>query len=88
MNPGIEEHARQLHAAVLKELRTAIRAARVSRVELARAAGVSTVTMQRRLAGTGRPFLFSELLAICPLLGVSVAELSERAERAIEAVAS
>jgi DNA-binding Xre family transcriptional regulator len=80
--------AERLHAALLVELRAAARAARVSRVELARAAGVSTVTMQRRLAGTGRPFLFSELLAICPLLGVSVAELSERAERAIEAVAS
>jgi DNA-binding Xre family transcriptional regulator len=88
MIPGIEEHARQLHAAMLTELRAAIRTARVPRIELARVAGVSTVTMQRRLTGTGRPFLFSELLAICPLLGVSVAELSERAERAIEATGS
>ncbi len=80
--------AERLHAALLVGLRAAARAARVSRLGLARAAGVSTVTMQRRLTGTGRPFLFSELVAICPLLGVSVAELSERAERAIEAVAS
>ncbi len=88
MNPGIEEHARQLHTAMLTELRAAIHTTRVPRIELARAAGMSTVTMQRRLTGTGRPFLFSELVAVCPLLGVSVAELSERAERAIEAVAS
>ena len=86
MIPGIEEHARQLHAAMLEELRTAIRTARVSRVELARAAGVSTVTMQRRLTGTGRPFLFGELVAICPLLGMSIVDLAVRAEVALEAV--
>jgi hypothetical protein len=53
MIPGIEEHARQLHTAMLTELRAAIHTTRVPRIELARAAGMSTVTMQRRLTGKG-----------------------------------
>ena len=85
MIPGIEEHARQLHTAMLTELRAAIRTARVPRIELARAAGMSTVTMQRRLTGKGRPFLFGELVAICPLLGMSIVNLAVRAEVALEA---
>ncbi|HMQ66059.1 MAG TPA: helix-turn-helix transcriptional regulator [Arachnia sp.] len=67
------------------KLRAAIHTTRVPRIELARAAGVSTATMQRRLTGKGRPFLFGELVAICPLLGMSIVNLAVRAEVALEA---
>lgn len=60
---------------VAASVRAAVEDAGLSQGELARRTGIARVTLNRRLAGRGRPFLVSELFVISQCVGVGIVEL-------------
>lgn len=65
---------------IAEALRELLREAKVSQAEAARRSGIPLTTLNRRLAGRGRPVLVSEMFALREVLGVSVTEMAARAE--------
>ena len=77
----MENNTDALDRQLTAEVRRAAEAAGISQLALAEQTGIPYTTLARRLNGVGKGFTVAELLRIIAVLGISLTELSLRAER-------